>query len=66
MEFYKTLICWCGKEFGEIQFSGYEPGKWRILEDRMISEEKLNKLKEYMQIDFFKELQEMLDKMGKM
>jgi hypothetical protein len=30
MEFYKTLICCCGKEIGEIQFSGYEPGKWRI------------------------------------
>jgi hypothetical protein len=37
MEFYKTLVCSCGKEVGEVQFSGLEPGKWRIFEDKLIS-----------------------------
>lgn len=65
MEFYKTLVCSCGKEVGEVQFSGTEPGKWRILDDKLIPEEKLNKFRDFVQLEIFKELQPTLQKMGK-
>ena len=28
-EYVKTLVCGCGKEVGEIEFSGFAPGRWR-------------------------------------
>lgn len=28
-EYVKTLVCSCGKEVGEVEFSGYSPGRWR-------------------------------------
>jgi hypothetical protein len=28
-EYVKTLVCSCGKEVGEVEFSGYYPGRWR-------------------------------------
>jgi hypothetical protein len=65
IDFYKILSCSCGKEIGEIQFSGYEAGKWRIFEDKLIAEEKLNRFKDYMHFGFFKDLQPLLEKMAK-
>lgn len=45
MEFYKILKCACGKEIGEIQFSGYEAGKWRIFRNDLPAEMKLDHFK---------------------
>jgi hypothetical protein len=65
MEFYKMLECSCGKEVGEVQFSGSEPGKWRLFEERAVAEEKLTRSREYMQTEIFKELLPTLQKLGK-
>lgn len=59
------MKCSCGKEFGEVQFSGYEPGKWRIFKNDLIAEKKLNHFKEYISNDFIKELQPLLERMAK-
>ncbi len=41
MEFYKTLVCSCGIELGEIEFSGPLAGRWRMLQTRLVAEDKL-------------------------
>ena len=64
MEFYKKLVCQCGKEVGEMQFSGREPGKWTLFEDKLSPEEKLCKFKDYIQTEIFKELTTTLQKIS--
>lgn len=65
MEFYKTLVCSCGNEIGEVEFSGPSAGRWRTLQGRLMTEDKLNRFREYMQVELFKELTSSMQKMSK-